>query len=86
MKLFVWNAPYPVDYGCSIIYAIAETEEQAREIIATNLKFAMFGNIYEPTEAPDASEIERSRAFAVSLPTPTRVCDLPYAEAFEFNP
>lgn len=67
MKLYLWNEPYGVKYGCSMVFAIAETEEQARE-----LALSAPGYVYgDGKDNPPRS---------VALGAPTRVSTLPCAE------
>lgn len=66
MKLYVWDNPYYVDYGHSMVFVIAPTLRQAR-IQAQQGKAYSFG--YEQDSRP-----------SVELGKPTRVVDLPCAE------
>lgn len=75
MKLFVWNNPYRVTYGGSCLYAIANTEEEAR-LIATKAATAPFGNLY-------SSGGELGECDALKGP-PNRIHELPYAEIYEW--
>jgi hypothetical protein len=68
MKLFVWNNPYEVDAGQSLVFAVAETVEQAREI-AKKGTVCTFGKPREDQAQPN-----------VELGEPTRVVELPCAE------
>jgi hypothetical protein len=74
MKLFVWNEPYRVTFGGSIIYAVAETEDQARKQAETAL-VAQYG------ARPEA----RAAAQTLVLGEPTRVLDVPCAEIYEWE-
>lgn len=67
MKLFVWANPHFVEWGLSMLYAVAETEDQAREIAksAPNYELGQF----KQGGTPNAE-----------LGEPTRVIDLPCAE------
>lgn len=73
MKLYVWNDPYSIKWGGACIYAIAESEDQARELAKKSPVFVYgeFGH-----GAPNNIK---------ELGAPTRVCELPYAEAFEWE-
>jgi hypothetical protein len=73
MKLFVWNDPYAVRYGGSIIYAVAETVEEARTAIksARTSKFGLLPG-------------ERGY-FDIGTAEPTRVLDAPCAEIYEWK-
>lgn len=73
MRLYVWNNPYKVSYGGSCLYAIAESEEQAREIAVTAITKS-YGE-YNGQMLGDH----------VKLGAPTRSCDLPYAEVYEWS-
>lgn len=69
MKLFVWQDAYAVRYGTANGYAIAETEDEARELLRA-AKVSMYG--YPPLEKPSGNlDIDRSA---------DRVHDLPHAE------
>jgi hypothetical protein len=72
MKLFVWANPYKVWYGNSLLFAVAETEEQAR---------------MEARQAPGYAfgEFARSNPGDIPLGAPTRVLDLPCAEWHEWS-
>lgn len=73
MRLYVWNDPYHVSYGGSILYVVAETEEQAREL-AVAAPVAAFGNIREEGQKWD-----------FKLGAADRVLDLPCAEIYEWS-
>lgn len=66
MKLFVWNNPYRVSYGSSMAFAVAETEEQAREIATASPAYA-YGEYEQKTPQ-------------VKLGAPDRIVELPCAE------
>ncbi len=74
MKLFIWNDPYPVKYGGSFLYAVAETVEQAKEIVVT-AKIYHFG----------AYDREGNIIGPIKLGEPTRILDLPCAEAYQWE-
>lgn len=74
MKLFVWNNPYRVSYGGSLLYAVAESEEAAREMIARPTPRYAYG---EYAETP--------LNFLPDLGPPTRVVDVPCAELYEWS-
>lgn len=71
-KLFIWNNPYQVNYGGSIIYAVAETEQEARSA-AANAMVISYG------------EYEQDRLDNMKLGKPTRVLDAPYAECYHWS-
>lgn len=73
MKLFVWNNPYPVSWGSSLVFAVAETEDAAREVAKTAKAYS-FGEY----------ENEHGRSMVV-LGAPIRVLDLPCAEWHEWS-
>lgn len=79
MKLFVWNNPYPVTYGSSLLIAIAENENQAREVITSSVTFNEFG----------ATNSRHSRGYpadmVAKLGPPLRVVDTPCAELHEWK-
>lgn len=72
MKLFVWNNPYSVPYGSSLVFAIAEDLEAAK-------KEARNGDAYSYGEFPNS--VPRHQ----DLGEPTRVVDLPCAEWHEWR-
>jgi hypothetical protein len=74
MKLYVWNRPYSVSYGGSIVYAVAESEEAARALAAV-APINCYGFGAEPRVG---------RRLDISGP-PTAVHDLPYAEIYEWS-
>jgi hypothetical protein len=73
MKLFIWSNPYKVNYGSSMLFAVAETLEQAKELAITSKSYCyneypnMKGNIN------------------ISLKDPIRILDLPCAEWHEWS-
>lgn len=73
MKLFVWANPYGVSYGTSMVFAVAETEDQAREIIqsAPAYTYAEFSGNNVPRN--------------MVLGPPLRVVDCPCAEWHEWS-
>lgn len=76
MKLFVWANPYDIDYGSAMCFAVAETEEQAREMLmGGNATAWSFGEC----EDEDLSRPSPTRSW-ITLAGPTRVVDLPCAE------
>ena len=75
LKLYVWKDIATVDYGGAILYAIAETEEQARKM-AVGAPVAEYGDPWEgktldPSDVPDRA--------------PDRVHELPYAEVYQWS-
>jgi hypothetical protein len=77
MKLFVWADPYRISYGTSMVFAVAETVEQAREIAAAQTRHYSY--------AQYASEPHAAYSGSVKLGEPTRVVDLPCAEWHEWS-
>lgn len=73
MKLFVWANPYPVSYGSSMVFAVAETLEAARAEILGGNRYS-YGEFFDGSGAPiPTAQIEK-------LGEPTRIVDLPCAE------
>lgn len=72
MKLFVWERPYTVFYGSSMLIAVAESVEEAKRIAksAPGYSYTIFDG------HPNRS---------VKLGEPTRVVDLPCAEWHEWS-
>lgn len=75
MKLFIWNNPFKESYGGSFVFAVAKTEDEARRI-ATTADVMAYG---EYDEGPLSSRLEKP------LGEPTRVLDLPCAEAYRWS-
>ena len=69
--MFVWVDPINLEYGSSMVVAVAETVEQAREIAQKSPSY-LYGNL------PGAD-----RNLPV-LGEPTRVVDIPCAEWYEW--
>lgn len=72
MKLFVWSNPYHVKYGSSMVFAIAENVDEARNLAKTGKSYAY--NEYEQKTVPQDE-----------LKEPTRIVDLPCAEWHEWS-
>lgn len=75
MKLFVWNRPYQVDYGCSMVFAIADTIETARALACSQEAKRFSFNAYE----------QDSCEWRHYLGDPIRIVDLPCAEWHEWS-
>lgn len=74
MNLYIWNEPFSVRYGGSVIYAVAETEDEAR-IQARAARVSEYG--YDPTiGAPKDMDIDRP---------PDRVMGVPCAEIYQWS-
>lgn len=67
MKLYIWHMPVKV-YGVSMLMAVAESEEQAKEL-------ALSGKTYHSVIHTTPTKHDVSK-----LGPPTRVVDLPCAE------
>lgn len=67
MKMFVWRNPYPVVNGNSVFIAVAESEEEARQLGGTAYTYG---------------EYEKMRPHSHKVPTrtPDRVIECPCAE------
>ena len=72
MKLFIWNNPYKVPYGQSMVFAVAETLESAKEVARNHSKAYSYGEF-------------DCRVPNVELGDPLRVVDLPCAEWHELS-
>jgi hypothetical protein len=68
MKLYLWNEPYQVSYGSSLVFAVASSLEEAKEIATTKATSWSYGDC-QKTGIP-----------LRDLGEPTRVLDLPCAE------
>lgn len=66
MKLFVWSDPYKISYGSTLLFAIAESVEEARLIAATAPAYA-YGEFKDNNPGATLGE-------------PLRIVDLPCAE------
>jgi len=75
MKLFVWADPYQVFYGNSMLFAAAETVEEAKEL-------ASKAHMYQYTAH---SNCVASDHLASALGDPIRILDLPCAEWHEWS-
>lgn len=71
LKLFVWADPWRVSYGSSVLYAVAETEAEARQLACKGRRFSY--TKYEEELADMTRVVEE-------LGHPTRVVDVPCAE------
>lgn len=74
VKLFVWVNPYEVRYGGSMLYAVAEDEQQARALIAKETPRFSYGDFAKPP-----------LLFNDLLGPPDRVLDVPCAEVYEWQ-
>jgi len=70
MKLYLWADPYRVSYGSSMVFAVAETLEAAKEEAAKGIayKYGKFKQDWSPKD------------MGATLGEPLRVLDLPCAE------
>lgn len=75
MKLYLWVDPYKIKYGSSMVFAIAETENDAR-------KQAAIGRSYSYGEFEKDGDYSK---LAAELGKPDRVVDLPCAEWHEWS-
>lgn len=80
MKMFIWADAYPVNYGNAVAVAVAETVEQAREMLKT-AEISPYG--MDPIMADGTRH--RRPGCDVSKQEPTRVYDLPCAEVFHWE-
>lgn len=79
MKLYVWNEPYRVDYGSTMVFAVAETVEEAKAIACSKAAtWCSFGT-------PEDGEYEHRDWSHFELGDPTRIVDLPCAEWHEWS-
>lgn len=77
MKLFIWNDPYPVPYGSSMLFVVAENIEQAKELAATQANSYAFGM--------KQINVGNDRAITDKLGVPDVVADLPCAQFHEWS-
>lgn len=76
MNLYVWNNPYPVTYGASVLYVVAESEEQARAL-APSAMIRDFG-----MESRKDAQLQHAYH---RLGAPDRVLPVPCAEVYEWS-
>lgn len=81
MKLFVWNNPYTISYGSSLVFAVAETVEDARAE-ALKGRVCAYGEDYEHKQPTDPEDDWRLK---IKLGEPTRILDIPCAEWHEWS-
>lgn len=62
-----------VSYGSSVVYAVADSEEEARQL-ALVAPISCYGHDPEERKSPP-----------YELGAPTRVVDVPYAEIYEWS-
>jgi hypothetical protein len=72
MKLFVWADPYKIRYGSSALFAVAETEEQARALAINAPRYAYV-------------RFKKDSGAKAELGPPTRIVELPCAEWHEWE-
>lgn len=72
MKLFIWNDPYHVSYGSSLLIVAAETVEQAR-------KLAEQGKCYK------YGLYDKGNPANVPAKDPDRIVECPVAEWHEWS-
>ena len=75
--MFIWNDVYRVSYGSAVVYAVAETEEEARRL-AESAPVSQYGSDPGNTERPQRGCGLKGRA-------PDRVLDVPCAEIYEWS-
>jgi hypothetical protein len=75
MKLYLWAEPYAVNYGSSMVFAVAATLAAAKKQAAKGLvyKYGKYQQDWSPKD------------IAAKLGEPTRVLDLPCAEWHEWS-
>lgn len=77
MKLFLWINPYPVSYGCSMVFAVADSLEQAKAIAASKVSAKHYTYGIEHESGQWTSDLD--------LGEPQRIVDLPCAEWHEWS-
>lgn len=72
MKMYVWNEPYKISYGSSILYVVANSLMQAKKLakhaIVQKYGFSDNGTLGD-----------------IKLGEPTRILDLPCAEVYHWE-
>jgi hypothetical protein len=79
MKMFIWDNPVLIKYGGSVIVAVAETIEEAREVATTQAQssFVGLGIGRYPDKKEDYSRFIQGE--------PSRVVDVPCVEVFYYQ-
>jgi len=73
MKLYIWNDPYPVEYGGCFLFVIAPTLDAARK----QAKKTIITRVGTPYQ---------KRGINIELGEPDRIIDqFPYAECYEWS-
>lgn len=75
MKMYIWASPYPIEWGASLLVAVAENEDAAREQAAKAI-------IYHYATSPGG--LIHSQVID-SLGSPTRIINTPCAEIYEWE-
>jgi hypothetical protein len=79
MKLYLWADPYPVHYGDSLLFSVAETIEDAKKQAESGLMYK-YGKYLNDDASRDYIE-----SVSKKLGEPIRVLDLPCAEWHEWS-
>ncbi len=77
MKLYVWNDPYPINYGGCCLYVIARSLKEARRLATDKCNDASYGGY-------DRRSLKRTHVDVNNKP-PTSVHNLPYAEMYRWE-
>ena len=75
MKLYVWENPWHVDYGTSLVIAVADSLDEAKRVATEKLR--------EPKW--DAFEWDKETHQSVKLGGPHEIIDCPTAAWFEWR-
>jgi hypothetical protein len=75
MKLYIWNTPYSVAYGSSLLFVVAPSLKEAR-------RQAKKGTWWKYGDCPENPILPKHFPL---LGSPTRVVDLPCAEWHEWS-
>jgi hypothetical protein len=75
MRMYIWNQPYDVQWGASFAFAVADSEQEARELILASNGRVMNYGAYEAAR-PNFKRLNAA---------PDRILDLPCAEIYEWS-
>lgn len=70
MKVYVWEDPYQVTYGSSLIIAVASSIEEAKKVVKEQKTF---------------SQWTHKKTWPIELGEPTRILEAPCCEWHEWS-
>lgn len=84
MRLYIWDDPYDVSYGSTLLFVVAESLEAARLLAKTTAKNGKNAWQHDKRDEDNPYAGERPVGVDVDNIEPSRVVDLPYAEFAEW--